>query len=984
MHRLLIIWLFITSCFWLAAQNPHPHFRNYTTDDGLPSPEVHYTIQDTMGYMWFATDNGLSRFDGYEFKNYGSQEGLKHHVVFYMQKAPNGRIWLCTMHGHLYYIDGDTIRPFSQNAAIEQLNPNLEIVIDFYIDKDGIKYLCIQGLGILKLDDKTIAQLIKGSQTFTESFILPFPDRFIYGVTRSDIIREKLRQQNILPGDIQPVEILLNPPNYLEHISLYDKIKGAGAWAHPIGPNQQILRYASGHFIKMNGNQIDWIFDYDSEVQQKGFVQDHENRWLMSCLRGGGLRRYNSIDDIPLKQYEQFLNGKSISHVFKDLKGGYWISTLENGVYYTSDLNLKIYDESFGLPENFVSSFDFINDSLMYVGLRHGAMFILNHYNNTITKTPELKKNSIIYDMLYDSKRKELWITNARPNLLRRNKWKTDFFIDKNPTILGLKMTVSRDSNFLYGTSPFGFGKIDLDNHDKVLSSSSHDIHLRTLKIWEDQTHRIWVGNVNGLFEFKNNQLYSPQPFHKLFKTRVEDISELSDGTLVIATKGEGLLFWNENFIHQLTTKDGLTADMLENIYVDSKDQIWVGTLTGLSKIIRKNDNFEIKNYTTFHGLPSNEITKIKAYNEQLWIGTSKGLVKWKEKEKTEFSPSPIFESTLINNQTFDFYKNSSLPHDKNNLEFRFSTFNYNNNGKILYRFRLNQEDWKTTRNRSVNFTDLPAGEYQFDVQSQNEDGLWSDSNSLNFDIQPAFWQTWWFTLLGVIVLLGIIVWNYKNRIRRIKKETQVEKEILELQNTALKAQMNPHFIFNCLNSIQNFIAKNDQKNATLYLAQFAQLIRGALNASMEEEISLQDEVTLLENYLNLEKLRFKEQFDYTIHVDEKLDKFETTLPPLLSQPFVENAIIHGFAKTNTGGKLNIEFLKRNEKLEIIIRDNGQGILQSQKNTTLSSPIHNGVGMSISKKRLALADKLNEYDAQEIKDENGMVMGTAVRLVLEI
>ena len=132
------------------AQNPHPYFRNFTTDDGIPSPEVYYSIQDTAGYMWFATDNGLSRFDGYEFKNYGSREGLKHNVVFYMQKDPKGKIWLATMHGQLYFIEGDSIRTFAQNAVIERINSKPNFIKDFYIDTVGNKYLSIFQKGILK------------------------------------------------------------------------------------------------------------------------------------------------------------------------------------------------------------------------------------------------------------------------------------------------------------------------------------------------------------------------------------------------------------------------------------------------------------------------------------------------------------------------------------------------------------------------------------------------------------------------------------------------------------------------------------------------------------------------------------------------------------------------------------------------------------------------------------------------------------------
>jgi len=195
---------------------------------------------------------------------------------------------------------------------------------------------------------------------------------------------------------------------------------------------------------------------------------------------------------------------------------------------------------------------------------------------------------------------------------------------------------------------------------------------------------------------------------------------------------------------------------------------------------------------------------------------------------------------------------------------------------------------------------------------------------------------------------------------------------------------MNPHFIFNCLNSIQNFIALNDAENAMNYLAQFAKLVRGTLNASMAEKITLQEEVDLLENYLSLEKLRFKNQFDYVIEVAPDLDIFGVMLPPLLTQPFVENAIKHGFKKLKSKGHLEIRFLEKNRKLEIIIQDNGQGLFESQKNKSVHYPKQGGVGMSISQKRLELADLLNEFDVKEIKNKDGTIEGTLVKMILEL
>jgi LytS/YehU family sensor histidine kinase len=230
-------------------------------------------------------------------------------------------------------------------------------------------------------------------------------------------------------------------------------------------------------------------------------------------------------------------------------------------------------------------------------------------------------------------------------------------------------------------------------------------------------------------------------------------------------------------------------------------------------------------------------------------------------------------------------------------------------------------------------------------------------------------------------VLLGGIVLIFSSRLKRLQKDAIIKKEINELHRATLSAQMNPHFIFNSLNSIQKFITQNEQKSATTYLAKFSQLIRSTLNASLHEEISLLNEISWLENYLDLEKLRFKERFDFSIKVDAQLDQFDTMIPPLLTQPFVENAILHGFAEIKNGGFLEVHFSKKDEKLEITIQDNGCGIFQAQQKKSHHSEQH-GVGITISQKRLELADVLNEFEIKEVKNKNGEVIGTLVKLVI--
>lgn len=969
------------------SQNPHPYFRNYTTEHGLPSPEVHYCLEDDEGYMWLATDNGLSRFDGYEFRNYGPREGLKHNVVFYLQKDPEGRIWAATMHGHLYCIENDSIRAFEQNEAIERLNPGSRLALDFFIDGQGVKYLSLQELGILQFSPEGAFTLHTPENPGCARLALKTPGRWIMANPQTQVPGKGEAKTAPQDPGYTKLEVIADSSYQVAGFYYRNAPKWSGSFWIKTLNNHQTIAFNQAHFYRLEGKKIAWRHPFPYPLQYKTVCEEADGQLLIGLQEGGGIRRYQGIENLREEDYEQYLKGISVTHIFGDSRGAYWIGSIENGLFYCPDLDLRIYDQSAGLPADYVAAFDFKNEKELYVGLRSGQALLVNTENNRIKNLPVAPGNPIVYDVLFDRHRQELWLTNGRPRFFRDGRWA----VFKRQQTGGLqdyafskKMNWSRGRDSIWGAHHNGFGCIGLEQKTPAVISSSSGLSDRVFSVWEDRQGRVWVGKVNGLFEFKNDQLIRPEPFREKLETRIEDISELPDGTLALATKGEGVLLWKEGLFHQLTTNDGLVSDMLENIHVDEQGRIWAGTLQGLNRITRQGSSYRVEAFTTFHGLPSNEITQVRSFSSQTWVATSRGLMQWHEKKAPQFTPEPIIEKVLANNTRRPIQENIRLNHKENHLEFHYLSINYNMNGRIPYRFRLNGKEWNQTYNRSVNFANLAPGAYQFEVQAQNENKVWSNSSAINFDIQPAFWQTRWFTVLWVGILLGLVGLFYRDRLNRLRKSAMVEREMNQLKLSALRAQMNPHFIFNCLNSIQNFISQNDRRNAIGYLAKFARLVRGVLNASMEEEISLKEEVEILENYLDLEKLRFKEKFDYRLNVDEQLDLFEAALPPLLTQPFVENAILHGFAQKEKGGLVQIDFRQKDGGLEIEIRDNGIGIFQSQDQKRRAGDKHKSVGVSISRRRLEITDKLNAFEVREIIGDDGEIQGTSVRMFLQM
>ena len=271
---------------------------------------------------------------------------------------------------------------------------------------------------------------------------------------------------------------------------------------------------------------------------------------------------------------------------------------------------------------------------------------------------------------------------------------------------------------------------------------------------------------------------------------------------------------------------------------------------------------------------------------------------------------------------------------------------NENNYFSIVYEGNENEKVFYTYQ-KGVTFNRFSEGKHRFYVQGYNQDG--SDANRLHFvvKVRGPYWRQWWFyTILAGLLITGVVIF-FRTREKRLKDKYALKQEINQLEKSALQAQMNPHFIFNCLNSIQSFIMKNDKENAMEYLGSFARLIRANLNASLSKLISIEEEVRILENYLKLEKLRLNDAFEYTISQSSEVSATDIFIPPMLIQPFVENAVIHGMHNKNKEGKILIEFKLEGDNLLVSVNDNGD---PSKKNP---SPLkHKSVGVAITTKRL--------------------------------
>ena len=411
-----------------------------------------------------------------------------------------------------------------------------------------------------------------------------------------------------------------------------------------------------------------------------------------------------------------------------------------------------------------------------------------------------------------------------------------------------------------------------------------------------------------------------------------------------------------------------------------------------------------------FTGSETTQNAGLKDRNGNLWFGTTNGLMQFTPGNAIVNPIPPALHmvdvqlgyTSLQKTEYADWIDNwghlkdgLQFPYNQNDLSFEFLGINLQNPTSVRYQWKLenNDEKWSPLSNQtSVRYSNLNPGNYTFLLRAYNENDMYNDPPiAISFSITPPYWQTWWFQLGSILLGLLIIFGIFRIRVNRIRRKAKAEKEKLELENhlleleqKALQLQMNPHFIFNALNSIQGLIVKKEPAKARFQLAKFSKLMRSILENSRSEMITLENEIELLENYLTIEKNSNNDRFDFELDVDERLDPEAVLIPPMMIQPFVENAIIHGI-HTVENGLINITFTQMGKLLECTITDNGIGREAAKARKSQKDQQHKSAALEVTQERLDILQngklgKKKSLEILDVVDAEGKVAGTRVVL----
>jgi sensor histidine kinase YesM len=587
----------------------------------------------------------------------------------------------------------------------------------------------------------------------------------------------------------------------------------------------------------------------------------------------------------------------------------------------------------------------------------------------------------------------------------------------KTPKYFHIRMIQAANGN-LYAFTENSIYKFDKSVNKFLLNKFQFTTIANTTRsIIEDDDHTFWLASAAGLFHVDiEKQFLDEAVISKInkdyFKTdQLYALLKNNDDEIWISTGNNGLYLFNKRskkIIKNINQTDGLSNNFIYGILKDDDGKLWLSSNLGIS-IYESNFN-KIRSYDINDGLQSNEFNSgayFKTRNNELLFGGINGfnIINPKYIPFNNYKPNVNISSIRVDDfpyriMNYQTPKNQiKFKNNQNNFEFEFTSSDYANIAKNTFEYKLDGFDksWTKTNRRYATYPKLPHGNYTFYVRASNNDGIYStNAASFSFRIKPMFWQTWVFRILAALFSLFYLyrlIIKFLTKARRRDKEkmkiekqkSDFEKQLAEIKLKALVSQMNPHFIFNCMNSIQAMILSDQNMQASTYLTKLSRLVRAVLENSVKTFVPLNEVIDNLKLYLELESLRFDQQFNYDIRT-ENIDIYSVEMPSMLIQPYVENAIWHGLLKKVGDKNLHVKFFAKDKKVFCVIEDNGIGRVNAQ--TLNLKKQHKSLGTTITQEMFDTLNKIKEAtykaDIIDLYDENNKATGTKVIIEMEL
>ncbi len=994
-----------------AAQSPWDNYELLTTRQGLPHNTVQSLLQDREGFLWIGTHGGLCRYDGNKLKGFNNVFGEAGKINWFYEalfEDIDGNIWVGSRGGNLscYLKSKNAFRQHPHKGkASAKLSCFYQDSIDktIWIGNDAGELLVYRGDSISILN--TGVDNIIDMKLVEESVFLLLTGRglFLYdinkGITTYLNAGRDFDKKQVVTGAINSIsKMVMLVENYGCYvISLEKKEVVQFVPIENSGYNlfHRIVLTGKGDFLYCDGSVL---YEYDPYGKLKNRITISEVDW------------YN--------------RNEVINTAMEDKSGIIWLGT--NSGLYKIDRNKYQFRKIAAAPlkaritDNYVRSVLVDDKNNLWVGFRGNAVNRLSGDNVLTSYYLKGKWGKVIdkyiVNTMYQLRDRNILFGTAQGVFIGNDITNTliPFAPDVLPDTLAEIWSLYQDKggNIWIGTRIKGLYIFNPATkkliHYKYLPGIAGSISDSSVwNIWQDRNGEVWLGTDYGLCRVINPQDISNLSFERYdfgdnSPLHVWNIAESKEGKLYIGTIGEGLYEISEDRLQAIKHVD-FPADILASMALDDAGNLWVGSTNGLYKYNPSDGSYIY--FSEDDGLASNDFN-FKALTlsatGDMFLGGKMGVVAFNpftvQPKKMLSVPLRITSLKIAgHDSSAAIYSNATieLTRRQDFISIGFAVMDFTKPRRHRYRYMLKgfEDKWNYSDNSqpSATYTNLQPGHYSFVVQGSGDGIQWSDTEaSLDFYIKPALWQRPVAQILAFIIILSVAGWAvyYKTRsvVRKEREQNKIEKQIAELELRALQAQMNPHFIFNALNSIQQFVIHNNELAANDYLTRFARLMRLFLESSKNRYVTLETEIEQLGLYLSLEKLRFEDKFDYTIELDQRINKGEIQIPSMLIQPFTENAINHGLVHKTSKGSLRIEFqLINTNVLKCIIDDDGVGRNEARKIESRKNKKHVSRGVQLIEERVKTYNFIEDIDIQiSITDKEPPQSGTKVEISIPV
>lgn len=972
----LIVGITLLSSGMLCGQEPE--YRQFGVREGLNSKNWNLQVMsDSKGYLWIASNSGLTRYDGQQFRKYGFKDGLPDIFIVHLFEGPDQRIWASTFAGDLVYVSGDSIKVYKHSDQFKRFAKR-HSAWTWSVDEDLNIVVGSVYPGVIRID----------SSGNIDTLISALPGQFGLGVWLRDSLPSMVfRIAN--RGEAKPqkrIFVYNEARELVASVLVKEQRKEVPlrGFITKCRDGSVALTYGNDIYrLSMNGLEA----YLRQDVIHNSIMEDSKgNLWTSTYGLGMTMYPKGILDSTSLKHYYR---DKIFHWAIEDKEGSLWLGTNQSGVLqvprphvlHSDSNNSSLAESDF---EDISASSENLYGATAYRRVYKWSAGAKTEVFNWYEELKRPVRGGAIRSVLWDHNTQRLYMafSNAICYQTAEGQLKTLSFPD-SITKVGFvtKLNFDHDSSTVLVVAKYDIFRVEGDSIVEAISMQGKDV---VRAVCEDEHGDLWIGGDKGLWRATAKGLKKVK--ETVFTGRIEDITFFKN-RLWINDQEQGLVTVQGDRMNFISRQ-------FQNAWIhhfrSEKDTLWATGHSHLYKMV-VSDDAELAVSRMFINVDGVfPLGAVEILGDSFFLCSEAGLFQVHRKH-LDFSltvPAVSIQSVRINDADTQVLAGYELHHDQNYLRIGYIGTSFRLQD-VSYRYRMQgvENEWQYTDQRTVQYTKMPPGDYIFEVQARSSDFVWSASSALVFTIVPPFWATSWFLACVIVLLLLLIALFVQWRLQRLRDRQRNEQRLLRLESQALRAQMNPHFIFNVLSAIQGYVSNGDAAASEVYLGKFSRLIRKILENSRASFVPLREELETIRYYMGMEQMRFKVAFHFEINLDPAIDDENVFVPPMLIQPYLENAILHGIVAKGEQGRIELNINQVGDLLKCEIIDNGVGRKHSAE-FKVDQKLHKPLGMLITRERLELlqhkaAEKL-EVVTEDLLDQASRSCGTRVSISIPV